>query len=218
PLARGLGSSSSALVAGGLLAYAALGLEVDPQRLLRILLPLEGHPDNLAACILGGLTVGVSGGSPDQATLRNLPLHSAFGPVIVLIPEFQVPTKLARAALPPTCKREDAAFNLQRQALLLSAFATNRVEDFAEAMRDRLHQPQRRHLVPGYDEVASLAAAGGAAVCVSGAGPTLLVVPPSADPQGIIDLAGSLATAWEACCGHTVSPHVLSVCREGGRV
>jgi homoserine kinase len=193
PLARGLGSSAAAAALGGVIGAAALGVEAEPERLLAALLPLEGHPDNLAACLLGGFTAaGVDArGAP---VARRLPLGFA-GPVAVIVPAFTVPTREARAALPATYARADVVANLQREALVIAALAADDRAPLATALDDRIHQPYRRKLYPGIEAVEAEARRQGAAgLCVSGAGPTLLAFP--APGQDATALATVLAGAW----------------------
>lgn len=174
PTARGLGSSAAAWVGGLVAGNALLGSPLPRQALLRLAVRAEGHPDNVAAALLGGLTV--SCGTDDGALAVTLPVPADLR-WIALVPEVSSPTAEARAVLPPSVPRADAVFNVQRVALLLAALQTGQAGPLATAMDDRLHQPYRERLFPWMPRVTAAARAAGAVACVlSGAGPSLLAV------------------------------------------
>jgi homoserine kinase len=174
PTARGLGSSAAAWVGGLVAGNALLGSPLPRQALLRLAVRAEGHPDNVAAALLGGLTV--SCGTDDGALAVTLPVPAELR-WIALVPEVSSPTAEARAVLPPSVPRADAVFNVQRVALLLAALQTGQAGPLATAMDDRLHQPYRERLFPWMPRVTAAARAAGALACVlSGAGPSLLAV------------------------------------------
>jgi homoserine kinase len=174
PTARGLGSSAAAWVGGLVAGNALLGSPLPRQALLRLAVRAEGHPDNVAAALLGGLTV--SCGTDDGALAVTLPVPAELR-WIALVPEVSSPTAEARAVLPPSVPRADAVFNVQRVALLLAALQTGQAGPLATAMDDRLHQPYRERLFPWMPRVTAAARAAGAVACVlSGAGPSLLAV------------------------------------------
>ena len=171
PLARGLGSSSAAIVGGVVAANELLGLGLSERRMLDICTEVEGHPDNVAPALLGGLTVccAVDG----EVLVRRLDVAEGLR-CVVAIPDFEVVTEEARRALPETVPHVDAVFNLCRTGLVVSALVTGEFELLCEGMRDRLHQPYRTHLVPGLDDVIEAALGAGAmGVCLSGSGPTV---------------------------------------------
>ncbi len=173
PLAKGLGSSAAALTAGVLIANALLGLNWTNDRILDTAARLEGHPDNAAACVLGSIVASASDASGRSHAVRlDLPNHFE---VAVVVPDFFLPTKEARAALPATYSRADAVFNIQRAALLIAALATGTAHAFPTALEDRIHQPYRAKLVPGLEEILLLQAPGLLGCCLSGAGPSILV-------------------------------------------
>ena len=207
PHGRGLGSSSAAIIAGLLLARALVvgGDERLPDAaLLELAVTLEGHPDNVAACLYGGVVVAFTRSSGETDVLR---LSAAPGIVpVVCVPSTAVPTKRARALLPETVPHADAAFNAARAALLVPAL-TSRPDLLLEATDDRLHQPYRRAAYPRTgDLVAKLRAAGIPAV-VSGAGPTVLALADATSAPTVAGLAGArFATS------------VLEVDAEGGRL
>jgi homoserine kinase len=172
PTARGLGSSAAAWVGGLIAANAALGSPLDRDAILALACRAEGHPDNVAAALLGGLTVSCAAG--DRVTAVSLPVSAEIG-WVVLVPETESSTREARAVLPATVSRSDAVFNLQRLGLLLASIASGDIDLLGLAMEDRLHQPQRRALFPWMESVRQAALDAGALGCVlSGAGPSLL--------------------------------------------
>lgn len=172
PPGRGLGSSAAAWLAGIVGANALLGSRLDRETLLGLAASGEGHPDNVAAALLGGLTAACWSGGKVVAVSLPLPTEIHW---VVLIPEVQGSTAEARAVLPPTVSRADAVFNLQRVGLLLAALGAGRADLLSVAMEDRLHQPYRVGLFPWMERVVAAARSAGALGCVlSGAGPSLL--------------------------------------------
>jgi len=172
PPARGLGSSAAAWVGGLVAANAMLGSPLDRDALLALACRAEGHPDNVAAALLGGLTVSCVSGESVAAVSLRVPADLLW---VVLVPKPESSTREARAVLPETVTRADAVFNLQRMGLLLAALASGRVDVLGVAMDDRLHQPQRQALFPWMDAVRRAALEAGALGCVlSGAGPSVL--------------------------------------------
>lgn len=172
PLARGLGSSAAAAVAGlwaGAHLFGTLRRSEDELQALAV--GLEGHPDNVAPCVHGGLTASLLDGG--QIRAHRLQLHPALSAVIC-VPAFELSTKKARAALPRVVPMADAVFNTSRAILLVRALETGRTARLADLMDDRLHQPYRARLVPGLREAVSAAVAAGAAgACLSGSGPSV---------------------------------------------
>jgi homoserine kinase len=174
PTARGLGSSAAAWVGGLVAGNALCGGPLPPDALLGLAARAEGHPDNVAAALLGGLTVACATG--DGVTAVSLPVPPELI-WVVLVPETTSATAEARAVLPASVPRADAVFNVQRVALLLGALQAGRVAALAAALDDRLHQPYRLTLFPWMPAVVDAARAAGALGCVlSGAGPSLLAV------------------------------------------
>jgi homoserine kinase len=174
PAARGLGSSAAAWVGGLVAGNALLGSPLAKDALLGLAARAEGHPDNVAAAIFGGLTVSCS--TPEGVTAVTLPVPNNLA-WVVLVPEVTSATAEARALLPRSVPREDAVFNVQRVALLLAGLQAARPAALSVALEDRLHQPYRLKLFPWMPQVATAARAAGALGCVlSGAGPSLLAV------------------------------------------
>jgi homoserine kinase len=174
PLARGLGSSGAAIVAALLAARLAAGdTEPDRAALLRDAVALEGHPDNVAASLHGGLVASAADG--DRVHAMRLRLDSAWS-VVLVVPDRTVATAAARALLSPQVARADAVANLQRLAFLIGALGDGDVARLRLGLADRLHQDARLALVPGLaDALAALDAAPGCAgAALSGSGPTLL--------------------------------------------
>lgn len=172
PLARGLGSSAAALLAGLLAANTVLGTPLSQAEVLHCASRLEGHPDNVAPALLGGIVVATFDGKEAQP-LRISPPQSLG--VTLLIPDFELSTSEARKVLPSAYSRADTVFTASHAALTVGALMAGRLDLLAEAMRDKLHQPYRAPLVPGLVQVLAGATAHGAlGAALSGAGPTVL--------------------------------------------
>jgi homoserine kinase len=173
PLGKGLGSSAAALTAGVVMADQLLGLRWKPLRILDEAARIEGHPDNVAACVLGSIVASaINGGGVARAVRLELPRR--YG-IAIVVPDFILPTVQARAVLPASYSRQDAVFNVQRSALLIAALATGTTSAFPAALQDRFHQPYRAPLVPGLEEILRLRAPGLLGSVLSGAGPSILV-------------------------------------------
>jgi homoserine kinase len=171
PPTRGLGGSAAALVGGAVAANELFGGQIAAPDLLNIVCELDGHPDNAAPALLGGLVIGTLTPTGISA-VRLEPKDLA---VAVAVPDFSVSTTAARRALPELVPHRDAVFNVGRSGLLLGALATGEYGLLRVAMQDKLHQPYRAHLVPGLEEVIDAALAQGAhGACLSGSGPTVL--------------------------------------------
>jgi homoserine kinase len=175
PHSRGLGSSAAAIVAGvalarGLVTDGAAALPDDD--LLALAAEVEGHPDNVAPCLLGGFTVAWTENGRAQAV--RLEADPAVQPVL-LIPPFEASTEQARGLLPANVPHADAAFNAARAALLVAAL-TGAPEHLPAATGDRLHQSYRAPAMPASAELIAQLRAGGHAAVISGAGPTVLVL------------------------------------------
>jgi len=174
PVSRGLGSSAALLVAGAAGANALHRLGLSREELLSIAAPLEGHPDNIAPSLLGGLSVSIMEGG--RTISRPFPVSDKLH-FTALIPDFRLSTALARSVLPESYSRSDVIFNVSRASLLLRALADGDGELLARAMADAVHQPYRTRLIAGFEQAKALAMEQGAlALCISGAGPTLLCV------------------------------------------
>ena len=173
PIGKGLGSSAAALTAGVVIADVLLDLNWKPLRVLDEAARIEGHPDNVAACVLGSIVASaIDSGGVARAVRLELP--ERYG-VAIVVPDFDLPTVEARAVLPSAYTKEDTIFNVQRSALLIAALTTGTTSAFPAALEDRLHQPYRARLVPGLDEITRLRAPGLLGCALSGAGPSILV-------------------------------------------
>jgi homoserine kinase len=172
PHGRGLGSSAAATVAGVLAAYALTGAAEPDGDALAVASEIEGHPDNAAACLLGGLTVAWTEGSGVHAArLDPVPGLRA----TVFVPATELSTATARGLLPPTVPHADAAHSAGRAALLVAAL-TQRPELLLPATEDRLHQVYRAGAMPGTAALVAELRAQGVAAVVSGAGPSVLAL------------------------------------------
>jgi len=179
PHGRGLGSSAAAIVAGVVLARALVdgGDELLPDDdVLAIACEIEGHPDNVAACLLGGLTIAWT--DPSAHAVR-LDCDPGISPV-ALIPPFEASTATARGLLPTSVPHADAAFTAGRAALLIAALTGQR-DALLAATEDRLHQTYRAPAMPESAELVAMLRAAGVPAVVSGAGPTVLALARSAD-------------------------------------
>jgi homoserine kinase len=173
PIGKGLGSSAAALTAGVVIASQVLGLGWNPERVLLEAARIEGHPDNVAACVLGGIVASAID-SEGVARAVRVELHERYG-VAVVVPDFLLPTVEARRVLPESYSRADTIFNVQRSALLIAALTSGATDAFPAALEDRLHQPYRFGLVPGLEAITRLRAPGLLGCALSGAGPSILV-------------------------------------------
>lgn len=176
PLGRGLGSSAAAVLAGLALANEVNGGGGEGQtrqNLIERATEIEGHPDNAAAAVMGGF---VASCQTESGSVLALPCAAPDNfEALLVIPQFQLSTESARAALPGQYARQDAVFNVQRVALLLAALQNGRIDLLGEAMRDRIHQPYRAPLVPGFEEILKLRNIPGLlGTALSGAGPSVL--------------------------------------------
>jgi homoserine kinase len=175
PLASGLGSSASAIVAGIRLGGLITGLDISEQKIQNYATEFEGHPDNVTASLHGGFVAScVRDDATVVCTTFEWPAHIR---VVVVSPHSQLQTHVARAALPQTVRRADAVYNLQRASVFIAALAQQRHDLLWEAMRDRLHQPQRESLVPGLAEALALPRSPGLlGLALSGAGPSIVAL------------------------------------------
>ncbi|MEU8614927.1 homoserine kinase [Actinoplanes sp. NPDC048791] len=174
PQARGLGSSSAAIVGGVQLARALVREQLDDEAALRIAARLEGHPDNVAPCLLGGFTIAWTEASGSRAV--RLDVAPGVQPTL-FVPQERGLTATARAALPSAVPHADAAFNTGRAALLVHAL-TREPKLLFTATEDRLHQGYRAEAMPGTASLVAALRSVGVAAVVSGAGPTVLALSP----------------------------------------
>jgi homoserine kinase len=173
PVGMGCGSSAAVRLAGVALASAFGELDWDAARIIERAARLEGHPDNVAACWYGGLTIAASA---QQLAIVSIPPPRNWRAVLVL-PESPVATAEARGLLPPNYERQDVVMNLQCVALLTAAFALERADLMQLATRDRLHQPYRAEICPLLPAMLPLAGTHGVmSITLSGAGPSVMLL------------------------------------------
>jgi homoserine kinase len=207
PHGRGLGSSAAAIVAGVLAARALAGAGTGPGAALALANALEGHPDNVAPCLYGGLTIAWT--TEGGARAVRLEPAAVIKPVAIIAPA-QVSTKAARGLLPARVPHADAARNAGRAALLVAAF-TVRPEELLDATEDRLHQDYRASAMPATSDLIGRLRAAGIPAVVSGAGPSVLALLTSRHGLDKLD-----STVKETGTEWLISP--LDVERQGASV
>jgi homoserine kinase len=191
PLSSGMGSSSAAILTGLLAGNALLESPFSREEILNLACEMEGHPDNVAPAMMGGLVVSTV--EQGKVIARQIPIEMNVHVTIVL-PDFHLPTKQARAALPKKISMKNAVHNISRTALVVEAFRTGDLDLLGKAMTDKLHQPYRLKLIPGAIPAMNAAKeAGASAVALSGAGPSLIAF--SAGESG---MGESMKRAFEA--------------------
>lgn len=212
PLASGLGGSAAAIVAGIKLCSLLTGQNLSDQAVQDYATEFEGHPDNVAASLYGGFVIGCVREDRTVVTARfDWPAEVR---AVVVSPHSQLPTHVARAALPRTVTRANAVHNLQRSALFTAAVAQKRYELFWDAMQDQLHQPQRESLVPGLAEALALPRmAGLLAIALSGAGPSIIALVTDREDE----IGARLTSCFHA---HKIDSNVrvLEIDNEGSRL
>jgi homoserine kinase len=204
PLGSGLGSSSAALLTGMLGANAMIGEPFSRDEILKLAIETEGHPDNVAPAMLGGLVASIIHESHVvslRLTLndRGTPIH-----ITVVFPDFDFPTKQARLILPKQVELKDAIYNISRAVIVTEAFRQGDLNILHEAMSDKLHQPYRIPLIPGAQAAMDAAKqAGASAVALSGAGPSLIAFSSEPHPaigeamKGAFEAAGLQARIYQ---------------------
>lgn len=202
PMTGGLGSSSTAIVGGLLVANRLAGEPMSHDSLLRLALDIEGHPDNVAPAMLGGLVLSVVEGG--QLTTVRVPVPDGLRAVLFL-PGFTISTREARRRLPTRVPLADAVFNVGRSSLFVAAMATGRLDLLRTATQDRLHQPYRQILFPAMPRLFEAALSAGAlGAWLSGAGSALMAL-----AQG--DTAPVAAAFEKAARANGVAGHAIAV-------
>jgi homoserine kinase len=210
PMMGGLGSSSAAIVGGLVAANELTNHPLTNHQLLDLAIEIEGHPDNVAPALLGGLVIIAADELGPIVDRIDVPEMR----VVAIHPDLRVATKTARRILPATISRADAIFNTGRVALVTLALSRGDFDLLGRAMDDRLHQPLRKYLIIGYDDVVSAAkSAGAAAIAISGSGPSMIAFAP--DHHEAIAQAMKDAFAAKKIESRT---WILNVDREGARV
>jgi homoserine kinase len=209
PLARGLGSSAAAIVAGLAAADHLYELALGPGELLARAAEIEGHPDNVAAAIHGGFVIcGDDGGGP--AAVRFDPPEGL--EAVAVIPAAEVSTESARAAMPEQVPVADAVANVASAALLVLGLQQADLHLVARGLADRIHQPARRQLYPRSMELVEAAAELGAlGATISGAGPTVLVWTTWQDTGGVVERLEKRCAGWAEVRRLPFTPHGVDV-------
>lgn len=191
PVARGLGSSAAAVVAGAVAATGICGFSLSEEQLVAACAGVEGHPDNVAPAIHGGVVLVLPGGA------HVVPLTVARGLTLVFaVPDFEVKTRDARAVLPREVAHATAVQAGARAAALVHGLATGDADALRAALDDVLHVPYRRPLIDGYDAVCGAAVAAGAfGATLSGSGSTLVAVVPERQAPAVAD---AMRSTWQA--------------------
>ena len=171
PIARGLGSSAAACLAGITAADYLCSLNLNDEDVLELATAFEGHPDNVAPALFGGLVASIGG---DKILCSRSEFPSGWK-VVIVTPDFALETKLARSVLPSKVPHHDAIFNVQRAAFLMAQLVQGRREGVREAMNDQLHQPYRSSLIPGFPEILAMEPCEGLiGIALSGAGSSVV--------------------------------------------
>ncbi len=191
PLARGLGSSATAIVGGLVGANQLAGSPLKLSEVMELAIAMEGHPDNVVPALLGNCQLSV--GEMGNWQICQIPWQAEVIPVVA-IPDFELATEAARAVLPQEFSRSDAIFNIAHLGLLLRGLESGRGDWLAMAMDDKIHQPYRQSLIRGYNRVKAAAIVAGAyGMVISGAGPTLLALTDETKADGV---AMAMGNAW----------------------
>ena len=209
PLARGMGSSAAAIIAGITCYELAAEDSLSEAEIFRYAHEFESHPDNLAAAFRGGLVAATEAADGGVVMVK---LRVADGAkAIVVIPAFDLSTEKARGVLPLTYSRKDAVYNIQRSALTIAALTTGDWAMLREAMRDRIHQPYRAPLIPGFEEILALNTPGLLGVALSGAGPTVFALATPAKSESV----GRAITDVFEKHGVNATPMIVNIDTEG---
>jgi homoserine kinase len=209
PLMRGLGSSAAAIIAGITCYELAMQETLTEREIFKYAFEFETHPDNLSPALRGGL-VAACQSSDSEVFIANLSVAPGVKSVIV-VPEFEVSTQKARSVLPQSYTRKDAVYNIQRSALIVGALTTGNWPLLQEAMNDRVHQPYRASLIPGFEEILALRMPGMFGLALSGAGPTIFAL---ADPAKADAVGWEITGVFEKH-GVKALPHVVNIDTEG---
>ncbi|MEH2270435.1 MAG: homoserine kinase [Nostoc sp.] len=211
PLARGLGSSATAIVGGLVAANQLEGATLSQSQVMELAIAMEGHPDNVVPALLGGCRLAATSGAGWE--ICDVPWHKDVVPVVA-IPNFELSTSKARGVLPTEVSRADAIFNTAHLGLLLRGLETGNGQWLKTALQDKLHQPYRKALIPGYDALNIAAVSAGAyGMVISGAGPTLLAL---ADKLNSEAVEAAMLAAWQEE-GITAEVRSLSLDTQGAK-
>lgn len=212
PLARGLGSSATAIVGGLIGANQLAGEPLSQAEVMQLAIAMEGHPDNVVPALLGGAHLAAAYES--EWVICDIPWHEDIVPVVA-IPDFELSTAEARKVLPADYSRADAIFNAAHLGVLLRGLETGNGAWLQAGLDDRIHQPYRKTLISGYDTVRSAALAAGAdGMVISGAGPTLLAL---SSPNRAAEVAAAMTSAWQEV-GITAQARSLQIDTTGAAI
>jgi homoserine kinase len=193
PLARGLGSSATAIVGGLVGANELAGKPLSQVEVMQLAIELEGHPDNVVPALLGGCRLAASNTRSGSWEICDIPWHPNIVPVVA-IPDFELSTAEARKVLPADYSRADAIFNAAHLGLLVRALETGNENWLRCALQDKIHQPYRQSLIQGYEAVQEAALNAGAfGMVISGAGPTLLALTDATNADAVVR---EMVAAW----------------------
>lgn len=194
PIAKGLGSSASVIVGGLIAANELLGHPADEAALLSIATEVEGHPDNVTPAIVGGIVIS---SSEDDGSIVYRKLDWPEDWVLtVIVPDYELATEISRSVIPKEIPLKDAVFNLQRMAMFTTALTNKDTSLMKLALKDKLHQPYRQKLVPGFDKITkNLKHEDSVLGCVlSGAGPSVLVI---SKKNGVEKIRNIIKETWK---------------------
>lgn len=210
PLARGLGSSATAIIGGLMGGNLLAGEPLSPMEILQLAVEMEGHPDNVAPAMLGGCQLATT-------TKTNvweyclITWHKKIA-IALAIPDFELSTAKARQVLPKQVNLKDAIFNASHLALLTQALTHGKGQMLETALQDRLHQPYRQSLIPHMEEVQKAATQAGAyGSVISGAGPTLLAL---GAPEQIEAIATAMVDTWQGL-GVSATKKIVTIAHQG---
>ncbi|MEG4492620.1 homoserine kinase [Microcoleus sp. D3_18_C4] len=193
PLARGLGSSATAIVGGLVGANELAGAPLTQVEVMQLAIELEGHPDNVVPALLGGCRLAASNPPSGSWEICDIPWHPNIV-LVVAIPDFELSTAEARQVLPADYSRADAIFNAAHLGLLVRALETANENWLRCALQDKIHQPYRQSLIKGYEAVQQASVNAGAyGMVISGAGPTLLALTDATNADAVVR---EMAAAW----------------------
>ena len=214
PLARGLGSSATAIVGGLVGANQLAGEPLSLSQVMDLAIAMEGHPDNVVPALLGGCRLAATGVQNEPKRGKECSIWQVCDVpwcadilLVLAIPDFELSTASARAVLPGQVSRGDAIFNAAHLGLLLRGLETGKPDWLRAGLQDKLHQSYRKSLIKGYDAVNSAAVDAGAyGMVISGAGPTLLALTDTGHSQAV---AIAMKDAWQK---QGVNPQVRLLC------
>lgn len=174
PMTRGLGSSSGCIIGGMLAANVLTGRTLAYRDILNLAAKMEGHPDNVAPALYGGMCISMMEG--DKALVKSIKLDPKIK-FAIMVPDFFVATKKSRGVLPAYVTRQDASFNIQRSSMFVAAMASGDMDMLKFAVQDKMHQQYRKVYIDGFEDIMKMSyECGSRATYLSGSGPTIVSV------------------------------------------